>query len=124
MKFATPRIWREQRNHVHDCYFCIVNPSKRRRGKNAKPVEYPDLASSSAPIPHDLTRPVPEPPKNLSQKSNSSLSSYKSNSDKEFLPTPEQPKHHLITTEDYDDLIRDLNLPKNKAELLGSLLKQ
>ncbi|XP_044597349.1 uncharacterized protein LOC123273930 [Cotesia glomerata] len=102
----------------------MVNPSKRRRGKNAKPIEYPDLESSSAPIAHDLTRPVPEPPKKLSQKSSSSFSSYKSNSDKEFLPTPEQPKHYLITSEDFNDLIRDLNLPKNKAELLGSRLKQ
>lgn len=124
MKFAIPRIWREPKDHTTDCYFCMVNPSKRRRGKNAKPIEYPDLESSSAPIAHDLTRPVPEPPKKLSQKSSSSFSSYKSNSDKEFLPTPEQPKHYLITSEDFNDLIRDLNLPKNKAELLGSRLKQ
>ncbi|CAF4947727.1 unnamed protein product [Pieris macdunnoughi] len=124
MKFAIPRIWREPKDHITDCYFCMVNPSKRRRGKNAKPIEYPDLESSSAPIAHDLTRPVPDPPKKLSQKSSSSFSSYKSNSDKEFLPTPEQPKHYLITSEDFNDLIRDLNLPKNKAELLGSRLKQ
>ena len=92
MKFATPRIRREPKVHVHDFYFCIVNPSKRRRGKNAKPVEYPDLASSSAPIPHDLTRPVP-------------------NNQNTIL---------LVQ----NDLIRDFNLPKNKAELLGSRLKQ
>ncbi|CAH4029585.1 unnamed protein product [Pieris brassicae] len=113
IKFAIPRIWREPKDHTTDCYFCMVNPSKRRRGKNAKPIEYPDLESSSAPIAHDLTRPVPEPPKKISQKSSSSFSSYKSNSDKEFLPTPEQPKHYLITSEDFNDLIRDLNLPKN-----------
>lgn len=71
----------------------MVNPSKRRRGENAKPIEYPDLESSSAPIAHDPTRPVPEPPKKISQKS-SSFSSNKSNSYKDFLPTPEQPSHH------------------------------
>ncbi|XP_067628175.1 uncharacterized protein [Eurosta solidaginis] len=70
-------------------------------------------------VAHDLTRPVPEPPTKISQRSRSSLSSYKSNADKEFLPTPEQPKYNFITTEDYNDLIRDLNLPKSKAELLG-----
>ncbi|CAH0560898.1 unnamed protein product [Brassicogethes aeneus] len=88
-----------------------------------QPIKYPELESSSGPIAHDLTRPVPEPPKKLSQKSSLSLSSSKSNSDREFLPTLEQPKYHLITTEDFNDLVRDLNLSKNKAELLGSRLK-
>ncbi|CAH0557740.1 unnamed protein product [Brassicogethes aeneus] len=91
---------------------------------NMQPIEYPELESSSGPIAHDLTRPVPEPTKKLSQKSSLSLSSSKSNSDREFLPTLKQPKYHLITTEDFNDLVRDLNLPKNKAELLGSRLKQ
>lgn len=75
MKFAVPRIWREPKDHVHDCYFCVVNPNKRRSGNNAKPLEYPNLESSSAPIAHDLTRPIPSPPKKLSPKSCSSLSS-------------------------------------------------
>ena len=123
MKFGTPRIWRDPKDHVNDCYFCIVNPRKRRSGKNAKPIEYPNPDSSSAPIAHSLTLPVPEPPMKLSQTS-SSLSSNKSVSDEIFLLTPEQSKHHLITTKDFNDLIRDLNLPKNKAELSGSRLKQ
>ena len=54
----------------------------------------------------------------------SSLRFNKSFSDEIFLLTPEQPKHHLITTKDFNDLIRDLNLTRNKAELLGSRLKQ
>lgn len=124
MKCALPTVWRVRENHVNHCYFCILNLSKRRRGENAKPLEYPDLESSSAPIAHDLTRSVPEPPKNKSLKSILSLSSNKHNSDKEFLLIPGQPKHHLITTEDFNNLIRDLNLSKNKAELLGSNLKQ
>ena len=32
--FAIPRIWREPSNHYTDCYFCIVNPIKRRKEKN------------------------------------------------------------------------------------------
>lgn len=48
-----------------------------------------------------MIRPGPEPPKILSQKSSSSLSYNESNFD-EILPTPEQSKHHLITTEQLD----------------------
>lgn len=125
MKFAVPRIWREPKDHVTDCYFCVVNPRKRRSGKNSKPVEYPDLASSSAPILHSSQFPVPQPPqKSVKLSQSSSHSSYGDVEDKEFVPSQEPPKPHLITTEDFNDLIRDLNLPKSKAELLGSRLKQ
>ena len=33
MKFAIPRIWREPTDHSSNCYFCLVNPSKRRTGQ-------------------------------------------------------------------------------------------
>ena len=59
MKFAVPRIWREPTDHLNDCYFCVVNPSKRRAGKNAKKVQYPNLTSTSAPVPHSEFFPVP-----------------------------------------------------------------
>ncbi|XP_074027684.1 uncharacterized protein [Leptinotarsa decemlineata] len=49
MKLAVQRIWREPSYHYTDCYFCIVNPLK---GKNSKKTYYPDLPSTSAPIPH------------------------------------------------------------------------
>ena len=38
MRFAIPRIWREPSNHYTDCYFCMVDPTKRRKGKNAPPI--------------------------------------------------------------------------------------
>ena len=25
LKFGVPMVWREQKNHFDDCYFCIVN---------------------------------------------------------------------------------------------------
>lgn len=40
MKFAVPRLWREPTDHISDCYFCVVNPRKRRTGKNAKKIQY------------------------------------------------------------------------------------
>ncbi|XP_076257483.1 uncharacterized protein LOC143194719 [Rhynchophorus ferrugineus] len=66
VKFATRK--REPKDHVKDCYFYIVNPSKRRRGKHARPIEYPDLESSSASVVHNLTLPVPSYRKNYRRK--------------------------------------------------------
>ncbi|XP_076818916.1 uncharacterized protein LOC143464805 [Clavelina lepadiformis] len=62
MKFALPRVWREPTNHTDDCYFCMVNPSRRRAGKNAPPIAYPNIPSSIAPVPHSDELPVPNPP--------------------------------------------------------------
>lgn len=52
MKFAVPRLWRETSDHVQDCYFCIVNPSKCRPGENAENIFY-------SPIPNGENFPVP-----------------------------------------------------------------
>lgn len=49
MKFAEPRIWRQPKHHVDDCFF-VVNPAKRHTGNYAKPMEYPNIALSSSPI--------------------------------------------------------------------------
>jgi len=46
MKFAIPRIWREPTDHISNCFFCMVDPSKRRCGKNAPSVVYPNIPSS------------------------------------------------------------------------------
>ncbi|MBN3288217.1 KC2D2 kinase, partial [Polyodon spathula] len=62
MKFAIPGIWREPTDHSSNCYFCMVDPSKRRTGKNEPAVTYPDLPSSIAPVPHchELLVPTPQ----------------------------------------------------------------
>ena len=35
MPFAIPGVWREPSNHLTDCYFCMVDLSKRRKVKYA-----------------------------------------------------------------------------------------
>ena len=63
MHFAIHRIWCEPSYHHTDCYFCMVDPTKRRKERNAPPIEYPDIPSSIAPVPHNTTDlPVPQPP--------------------------------------------------------------
>lgn len=62
MRFAIPRIWREPTDHSSNCFFCMVDPSKRRAGRNAPAIIYPNLLSSIAPVPHCPEIPIPIPP--------------------------------------------------------------
>src|SRR6218665_4012448 len=49
MPFAVPMVWREQRDHVTDCYFCLTNVSGFS-SKNKKAIEYPNLSSAMRPV--------------------------------------------------------------------------
>jgi hypothetical protein len=97
--------------------------------KNKKLIMYPDVPSAMKPVPHDEFLPVPNPPADpdiLQQSSDdastdsSSLLCLSGSSDAEFMS--KQP--HLITQEELNDLVRDLSLTKESAEVLGSRLKE
>ena len=128
MKFAIPRIWREPTDHSSNCYFCMVDPSKHRTGKNASAIMYPDLPSSIAPVPHCPELPVPTPPE---REQPSSEESSKSESEEDivdpddnFRGGTEERNPYYPNQKDLNDLIRDLGLTKSNAELLTSRLKQ
>src|SRR5271163_2951357 len=128
MKFAIPRIWREPTDHSSNCYFCLVDPSKRRTGKSAPPIMYPDIPSSIAPVPHCPELPVPTPPE---RDQPSSGESSKSDSEEDiadpdynFTDAAEERKPYFPNQKDLNDLIRDLGLTKSNAELLTSRLKE
>jgi hypothetical protein len=128
MKFAIPRIWREPTDHSSNCYFCLVDPSKRRTGKSAPPIMYPDIPSSIAPVSHCPELPVPNPPK---RDQPSSGESSKSDSEEDiadpdynFTDAAEEKKPYFPNQKDLNDLIRDLGLTKSNAELLTSRLKE
>ena len=58
MPFAVPMIWREPKNHIDDCYFCmtkIVGFSKKNKSK----IVDPDCDSAIKPAPHDSENVVP-----------------------------------------------------------------
>ena len=41
----------------------MVDPTKQKKEKNAPPIEYPNIPSSIAPVPHNTSNlPVPQPP--------------------------------------------------------------
>lgn len=125
MKFAIPRIWREPSDHSSNCYFCIVDPSKRRTGKNAAPIIYPNIPSSIAPVPHGPEFPVPTPPKRDQPPAESGKSHSEEDTDSgdDFRNIPEESRYYP-NQNDLNDLIRDLGLTKSNAELLTSRLKQ
>ena len=61
--FAVIRIWRGQKNHHDDCYFCMIDITKYN---GSQALQYPDIPSWTAPVSHDDNLPVPQPPQNVS----------------------------------------------------------
>ena len=129
MSFAIPRVWREPSNHLTDCYFCMVDPSKRRKGKNAPSIKYPDIPSSIAPVPHNTTDlPVPRPPLR-DESSIADMSSTDSETEQSSAMCVQRRVAgercpYYPNQEDINDLVRELSLTKSNAELLISKLKQ
>jgi hypothetical protein len=71
MLFAIPMQWCEQKNHYDESYFCMVNVTRYNK-KNKKEITYPNLLSAIRPVPHGPDLPVPSPPDNLRDESESS----------------------------------------------------
>ncbi|KAI6647085.1 hypothetical protein LOD99_8922 [Oopsacas minuta] len=100
MPFAIPMVWREQKNHLDDCYFCPIDITGFS-AKNKHALVHPDLDSARRPIPHDISLPIP-------------------------IVKPQQIKigSDMVEDGELNDLVRDLDLSKDKDELLASRLKQ
>ena len=60
MPFAVPMMWRDGKDHVTDCYFCMTNLHGINR-KNKHCVQYSDIPSAIRPVPHGPSLPVPKP---------------------------------------------------------------
>ena len=56
--FGIPMIWREQKNHYDDCYFCMTNIRGFNKANKYK-IVYPNLPSALRPAPHSDDVPVP-----------------------------------------------------------------
>ena len=61
MKFAVPMIWKEQQNHVGDCYFCLGQVSSGINRYKKRKVDYPDLNTAQHPFPYSDIFPVQIP---------------------------------------------------------------
>ncbi|XP_044752720.1 uncharacterized protein LOC123312391 [Coccinella septempunctata] len=121
-------VCREPRNHHDDCYFCLVNIKGINRNNRDK-WTYTDLDSARRPVVHSEEIPVPSfssLPELTEDDTETSTSDevkrIQSENDSDFeadLATPQ-----CFNQEELNDLIRDLNLSKESAELLASRLKE
>ena len=122
--FAVPMVWREQANHVGDCYFFMTNVAGFT-SKSKGNTQYPNLPSAIRPIPHSAELPPPlftslpevvdEPESSTTEESSLEGDCYG--------PLADYRSPTLITQAFLNDWVRDLNLPKGSAEVFGSWLQ-
>ena len=101
---------------------------KRFNRKKKSVIEYPDMPSAIRPVRHSDELPIPEPSEidllssdDAESSEECSVSEPCISRNEEFGITTET---HLINESELNDLVRSLDLPKVKAELLASRLKQ
>ena len=132
MPFGVPMVWRVSSNHSTDSYFCVVPPIQNGMSmKKKSTLVYPNIPSAVWPVPHGDGRPGPEGTDNFamysdeedSVSSNSEEQQPSASRDADNLPSTDV-SNHKITEDELNDLLRALNIPKNKAELLASMLQQ
>ena len=120
MPFAIPRIWREPINHQDNCYFCMVDISKYKKTKGRKKFVHSSIPSSIAPVNHGAELPIPQP---LTTQAISSTSSKDDDADFEVDTNCSSKDPHFPNQDELDDLSRNLDLTKAKAEILSFRLK-
>ena len=128
MPFAIPMVWREPTDHVSDCYFCLTSITSVT-AKSKHTVQYPNLPSAMRPVHHSAELPLPKPPTNMalsdsvSRDEDVGQANNNMDCDPTFAGASSSNEPHLLTQGDLNDIIRDLNLSKKQAKLLGSRLK-
>lgn len=110
----------EPLNHTDDCYFCLTKVKGFSR-KNKYRVVYPDLSTTRKPIStknDDLEDFTEDIQFNTSSSTSSSPSPDGSTCSFDFY------EGHPITQHELNNLVRELNLSKEKSQLLGSRLRE
>ena len=128
-------IWHEPTDHANDCYFCHTKVSEYSKHTKSR-IVYPDSPSALRPITHLLENiSIPTPPPvseqdndsisaesiEFSQTSNSSASIVSMLRDEELRSSQAADVQQLLNQ---NNLVRDLDLTKEKSEFLSSRLKQ
>ena len=109
LNFCTPLLWNEPQNHDMDSYFCNTTLIKGFNAKNKQQIVYTDVPSLAKPI----FIHVPKAENSLGVIENKRLNSEGDE------PEPKSSKKNpiLFDQSELNDLIRDLNLSKDKAKM-------
>ena len=91
--------------------------------KNKHNIQYPNLPSAIRPILHQPDVPVPTPPVLIDVEDSTTSSDLSSSECQSEYECFEGERPRLFSQEELNDLVRDLDLPKVSAVLLGSRLK-
>lgn len=123
--FGSQMIWREPHLTDGDCYFCTTDV-RRFNNKNKKAIKYPEVPFATKPIAHGPNLPISPLPIQM-KVPESSLHFDNENSD--ILPdnesyTTDDVKPQPLMQSELNDLVRDFNLSKEFAEVLGSRLQE
>lgn len=100
-------VWKQPLCHTSDCYFCLSK--KTGFGRSIK-WEYAQVSSVMFPVARQVKRTVEDVHMMPSECS-----------DSDFEPTTES---NPLSQAELSIWVRDLELPKHKAELLGSYMRQ
>jgi len=96
-------------------------------------VVYPNILSALCPVPQGKGSSIPEPPKEFNINSDDEDEGELTSGSPELPASTElhvshsrsfAPQPHILTQDKLNNFVRDLELSKSKAKLLGSILKQ
>ena len=119
--------WREPKDHLNDCYFCMVN-LKRIGKKNRQSISYPSIPSAIRPVPHsdEFLPPVfngfASSEDEIEVEDERMEYEYKTTDteSEDFSTESQKATPQQFNQSELNDLIRDLDLSKQAAEILAS----
>lgn len=126
LKFGIPMVWREPKNHYDDCYFCVVNINGINRNNRSK-WTYPNLESARRPVSHSDEIPIPtyhQLPELSDDESDHSDTPCEPDKGEDSDYVEESNSPQRFDQKELSDLVRDLSLSKESAELLASRLNE
>ena len=100
----------------------MVDVSHYRKSKDKRSIVYPSIPSSIAPVPHCEDLPIPEPP--TLELSSCAGTCSEEDTDADFCEASTSKEPHFPNQQEMDDLIQDMGLTKENAQLLTPRLKE